>query len=342
MTLALVGLLASALAGGQFAAAAPAPSLAEVQRRVDALQHQAEQATEAYNETQAQLSSLQVRVYAAKTRLAQQKTVLTRTRAQLGQLAADLYRQGELSSLDLFLGDNPDSALTRAGLVSTIGDRRAQLVQKYQQTQAQLAQDAAQVSAQEQSMAAANAKLRQQRTLITAKTAEAQAQLDRLKASQRAALQRANRAQQRKSLSQALGRTVPAASGSPVGMSCSAVGVQAPNGRVAAVLAFACAQLGDPYQWAASGPNSYDCSGLTMAAWRHGGVSLPHSSSQQAGYGTRIPISALRPGDLVFFYSPISHVGIYLGHGLMIHAPHTGDVVRVAAMYSSPVAAVRL
>jgi cell wall-associated NlpC family hydrolase len=117
---------------------------------------------------------------------------------------------------------------------------------------------------------------------------------------------------------------------------------KASNSRARAALAFACHQLGDPYAWAADGPNSWDCSGLTMKSWAAGGVSLPHSSQLQAQYGTRVGSSSLQPGDLVFFNSPISHVGIYLGAGLMVHAPHTGDVVRVASLYETPSTAVRL
>lgn len=78
-----------------------------------------------------------------------------------------------------------------------------------------------------------------------------------------------------------------------------------------------------------------------MAAWRAAGVSLPHSSGMQYGYGTHVSQSQLQPGDLVFFYSPISHVGIYIGEGLMIHAPHPGDVVKVTAIDTMPFVAAR-
>ena len=87
-------------------------------------------------------------------------------------------------------------------------------------------------------------------------------------------------------------------------------------------------QIGDPYVYGAAGPDSFDCSGLTMYAWRAGGVSLPHSSQAQYSGTTHVPISALQPGDLVFFYSDIHHVAIYSGGGMMIEAPHTGAYVR--------------
>jgi cell wall-associated NlpC family hydrolase len=102
------------------------------------------------------------------------------------------------------------------------------------------------------------------------------------------------------------------------------------------------AQLGDPYRWGAGGPGAFDCSGLTSFAWRAAGVSLPHSSAAQYGSGRRVSRSDLRPGDLVFFYSPISHVGIYVGGGKMIDAPYPGSSVKITSISSMPyVGAVR-
>ncbi|MBV9283571.1 MAG: C40 family peptidase [Acidimicrobiia bacterium] len=94
------------------------------------------------------------------------------------------------------------------------------------------------------------------------------------------------------------------------------------------------AQLGKPYVWAAAGPDSYDCSGLTMYAWHAGGVSLAHSAAMQYDETARIALSQLAPGDLVFFYTPIEHVGIYVGGGQMIDAPYTGAVVRYDSIYN--------
>jgi len=99
---------------------------------------------------------------------------------------------------------------------------------------------------------------------------------------------------------------------------------------------FARAQLGKPYHWGGAGPDSYDCSGLTMMAWKAGGVSLPHSSQSQYSSTTHVPLSAVQPGDLIFYYSDIHHVGIYVGGGQIIAATHTGDYVRQMSMYYSP------
>lgn len=147
--------------------------------------------------------------------------------------------------------------------------------------------------------------------------------------------QAASRSSSRSPLSGGNGSSPAAAStsaGSSVATTCAGITVQAPDARVRAVIDFACAQLGKPYRWGATGPGSYDCSGFTMAAWRQGGVNLPHSSRAQYGSGTRVSRSDLRPGDLVFSYQPISHVGIYLGGGRMIASPSSGDVVKISPM----------
>jgi len=173
-----------------------------------------------------------------------------------------------------------------------------------------------------------NTRLRLHRNDVTRHLVETQNLLATLKAQERAAVLAATRA--------------PGIAGPGGTLTCNSFAVRAPDARVKAVLTFACAQVGDPYVWAGAGPHIWDCSGLTMAAWRQAGVSIPHSSRIQATYGQRVPFGSLRAGDLVFFHSPISHVGIYLGGGMMLHAPHTGDVVKVAPLFETPSAAVRL
>ncbi|MPQ99043.1 hypothetical protein GB931_14155 [Modestobacter sp. I12A-02628] len=96
------------------------------------------------------------------------------------------------------------------------------------------------------------------------------------------------------------------------------------------------AQRGKPYVWAGSGPGSFDCSGLTQFAYAAAGISLPHSSRAQSTIGAPVARADLQPGDLVFFYSPVGHVGVYIGNGQIVHAPTRGDVVKVsdlATMY---------
>jgi cell wall-associated NlpC family hydrolase len=107
----------------------------------------------------------------------------------------------------------------------------------------------------------------------------------------------------------------------------------APNGNAQAAIDAAYSVIGTPYVWGAADPDvGFDCSGLTMWAWAHAGVSLPHSSAMQYQSVAHISQSDAQPGDLVFFYSPISHVGLYIGGGQMIDANHTGDVVNVRSV----------
>lgn len=115
-----------------------------------------------------------------------------------------------------------------------------------------------------------------------------------------------------------------------------------PSPKAALVVAYAVQQLGKPYVFAAAGPETFDCSGLTLMAWNQAGVSMAHFAATQYETFPRVSVDALEPGDLVFFYPTIHHVGIYIGDGKMIHAPHTGDVVRVASIFrASLVGAVR-
>ncbi len=112
--------------------------------------------------------------------------------------------------------------------------------------------------------------------------------------------------------------------------------VAAPTAAAQVAVDTALAQLGKSYVWGGSGPNSFDCSGLTQFAYAAAGISLPHSSRMQSGIGTPVALADLRPGDLVFHYSPVSHVGMYIGNGRMVHAPTAGDVVKITEMRYMP------
>jgi cell wall-associated NlpC family hydrolase len=116
-------------------------------------------------------------------------------------------------------------------------------------------------------------------------------------------------------------------------------GIPRPLSTTGVALAWAFAELGKPYVWGATGPNSFDCSGLTQFVWRQAGVAIPRVAADQDAWSIPVPLSQLLPGDLVFFgRTDIHHVGIYIGDGLMINAPHTGDVVRVSSIWWSDLA----
>ena len=106
------------------------------------------------------------------------------------------------------------------------------------------------------------------------------------------------------------------------------------SGAARTAVSTALAQVGDPYVWGAAGPGSFDCSGLTQYAYTAAGVSLPHSSSMQSQMGASVPSSAMAPGDLLFYYSPVSHVAMYIGNGQMVHASTSGQPVKVVSVDS--------
>jgi cell wall-associated NlpC family hydrolase len=125
-------------------------------------------------------------------------------------------------------------------------------------------------------------------------------------------------------------------SSNPSDIGTAPANLPAPSGGAAAAIAYARAQIGKPYVYAGTGPGAYDCSGLTMMAWAQGGVGMSHGSQSQWASFPKVPIPQLQPGDLVFFGSsgPSNHhVGIYIGGGTMIEAPHTGAYVRYASIY---------
>ncbi|MFB6961268.1 NlpC/P60 family protein [Streptomyces sp. NPDC056309] len=136
------------------------------------------------------------------------------------------------------------------------------------------------------------------------------------------------------------GTSTGSSTGSGTGTSTDAGSSTGYAAKAATVIDFARAQIGKPYVWGASGPGSYDCSGLTQASWKSAGISLPRTTWDQVKAGTTVSVSAAQPGDLVFFYDDISHVGIYIGNGMMIHAPHSGANVREESIYYMPIHSV--
>ncbi|MGR8008830.1 NlpC/P60 family protein [Streptomyces hypolithicus] len=173
--------------------------------------------------------------------------------------------------------------------------------------------------------------------------AEAEAEAERQRTQQEQEQQREEEARQDEPTPSAPGTTPgtgkpPATTPDPGSGSGAGLGSgDAYSAKAEKVLAFARAQIGKPYVWGAAGPSSYDCSGLTQGAWKAAGVSLPRTTWDQVKVGSRVPTDDLKPGDLVFFYDDISHVGIYIGGGKMIHAPKPGANVREESIYYMPI-----
>jgi cell wall-associated NlpC family hydrolase len=318
------------------AAADPRPTLDQVRKQVDSLHEQAEAATEKYNDTREKIAGLQLQVSAAQLKVSEQQKAVAMAQTDLSSIAVDSYKAGDLATLSLFFNDDPDRYLAADGLVTSLADRRANAVESLKRQRQLLVGGMTDVQEQQQRLQQAMKDLQATRTDILAKLDDATATLGRLTEAERARLGQMRSGSERTSLAD-LGVKVPSSGR----LGCADVPITIPAGKVGKVLSYACAQIGDPYHWGGDGPSSFDCSGLTMMAWKQAGVSLPHNAAAQASEGTRVSRSQLEAGDLVFFHSPISHVGIYIGNGLMLHAPQTGDVVKIVPMRSDMVSATR-
>lgn len=338
--------LFSETAGAAPAAPAPQPSIAEVKAKVDALMHQAEVATETYNGAKEKTTAQNATVNRMLAQAAQKTQALNDSRRVLGQYAAAQYRTGGDDSTGRFLmASDPQDLMDQTHMADVLGKRQKSAVESYRVQQAaatqqriEAAKSLATLTAQQAQLRAAKAdvqtKLGAAQKLLNSLTAQEKARLAALQAKQEEearkkaaaiAAQEKARAAAAKKAAASSSTSTPPASTTPA------------NASVAdKAIAFARTQLGDPYVWGATGPNSWDCSGLTQAAYKAAGVTLPRTTGDQVNVGTRVSESDMQPGDLIFFYSDHSHVGIYIGGGEMIHAPHTGTVVKIAPITEMP------
>lgn len=326
-TLALAGAAtAGSVTGAGAAPAEPAPTATQVRAKVDRLYHDAEVATEKYNGAKEEAATATRAVDALADEAARRTARLNTARHALGSLATAQYRSGTLDpAVQLALSSDPDAYLQRASYLDRVGDRQNGLLSGIRRQVSQITRVKARADQETERLAARRAELREHRTAIRTKLADARKLLDTLTADERAAYERAAGARHGGGPSHA-------------DRSAGRVPVAAPGSRAAQAIAFAHGAIGKPYVWGATGPNAFDCSGLTQAAWKAAGVSLPRTTYTQINAGARIPRSQLAPGDLVFFYSGISHVGLYIGGGQMIHAPRPGAPVRIAPVDEMPFA----
>ena len=307
------------------AGAVPAPTVKEVRARIAALHAEAEAATERYDAVHEQMTGLDLKLSVARTKLDQEHKALTAARKELARWAAEQYKAGDLSTLALLLSDDADRFLQNDGLYRSLAEQRTTAVSGLVEEQRSVLATTTDIQEQQQQLERSRHDLDVARQDVERKLADAERELARLTGPQRAQLAAADEADDRQGLSQQ-GVTLPPGRRA----TCQDVAIPDVDARVAKVISYACAQLGDPYRWGASGPSRFDCSGLVLAAWGQAGVSLPHNAASQASAGRPVGRSDLRPGDVVFFYRPIGHDGIYIGNGLMIHAPRTGDSVKIA------------
>jgi peptidoglycan DL-endopeptidase CwlO len=289
------------------------PDLEEVRADVDRLYHEAEIASERYNDIRLRVDRSREELTALRRDLRRQTQTAEDVRQEVTATVVARYQGNAFSSTSqVLLSRDPDAFLETLSTVAAYDEQQAQLMEAYavEARRLQLRQQA--LRRELAGMRKDEDRLERQKEQIEARAAEADELLASLEAEQRRAL--------------AEEQTAEAEQAAP----------EPASGGAAAVVDFALAQVGKAYVWASSGPSSYDCSGLTMMAWAQAGVSLPHSSGAQMSAGTPVSESELLPGDLVFYYSPVSHVGIYIGNGQIVDAANPSTGVRVATLHSMP------
>ncbi|MEV2216241.1 NlpC/P60 family protein [Streptomyces sp. NPDC050997] len=348
----------------QSAQAAPVddrPSLEEVEQKVDDLYRQAESATDKYNAAKEKTGKQRKRVDTLLDDVAQRTQKLNEAREELGSFAAAQYRTGASApdTATFLLADSPQDYFDQTQLMGRLTNRQKGAVDDYTVEQSATMEKRKEATESLQSFTESQGDLKTAKATVQKKLAGARALLSQLTAEEKARLaaieekkkQEAERkaaelaeqqaaAEQKAREEAAQQQDSGSSTGSTSSGSSSTSGSasdSAPDASYATkaekALAFARAQIGKPYVWGATGPGSYDCSGLTQAAWKAAGVSLPRTTYDQVNAGTTVALSAAQPGDLVFFYDDISHVGVYIGNGMMIHAPKPGAYVREESIY---------
>ena len=306
--------------------AEPQLTPSQVKAEVDQLYQEAEAATEKYNGAKEKAEAAETRLGGLRDEAARRTEQLNEERDALGSIAAAQYRGGGLDpAMQLALTDDPDRYLDNAEFVERAGNRQAASVANVRRQLREIEQLRGAAHIELASLRSRQAELKRHKKTITGKLGAARRLMSQLPAEERAALGDDG------------GRASRAATGARENLTTpGAATTEAPNSRAAAAVSFAYAKLGSPYVWGATGPDAFDCSGLIQAAYRSAGVSLPRTTYAQIDAGRRVSRSELLPGDLVFFYSGITHVGLYIGNGQMIHAPNPSAPVRVAPITEMP------
>jgi cell wall-associated NlpC family hydrolase len=299
------------------AAAAPGEATTPEQatQMVAEASHDLEIVTEQLNTAKVQLDEQQAAADKAEQAVLDAQAQLDALDGQIRQIARSAYTGDGLTQIDVLLtSDSAEDFLSQLGTLDAIAGHTNDVL-----TEVSAAAEAADAARTEADAAAAAAKktydeIAAQQADLEAQIADYQEQYEALTAAQRTAVNTAH-------AGQAVSSPVPS-------------GIVAPSQAAQVAVDTALAQVGDPYVWGAGGPDAFDCSGLTQYSYSAAGVALPHSSSMQSGMGVPVSVSDLQPGDLLFYYSPVSHVAMYIGNGQMVHASTSGTPVQVVSFNS--------
>jgi peptidoglycan DL-endopeptidase CwlO len=308
----------------------PAPERPSVTQQLTDLQQlyrRAEQATETYNATEEKLKRQRAEVSRLDTALARARLSLHDSRRAAGRLARQQYQGSTDISpyVRLLLARNPQQALDEGHVIGQLARERAETIGRLtgnEKKAADLARRAREALDERLSLAE---RQRKDRDAVLRRLKDVEALLASLTPEQLAAVAEleksdVDKAQRRLVTSGALGDRA-----------------RRPSPAGDRALRYAVGQLGKPYEWGAEGPKSYDCSGLTAQAWDHAGTPIPRTSQEQWAQLPRIPLKQLRPGDPVLYFPEATHVAMYLGEGMVLQAPRTGETVRVSPVATYPI-----
>lgn len=287
-----------------------APSLGEIEKQIDEAWNRLEPIIEMHNATRQDLAAKKKRAEALDKKIQPLRLQVELAMSKVGQFAARAYKGENTSAFNAILTTGSPTTFVRQ---LEVLDQVARWQQKEIQSVVELEQ---RYAAQKAPLDALVAQLGKTEAELAAKKKQIDAEIARLQ----------------KLRLQVYGSTVSLGSLRPA--PCPAT---YPGGAAGTAVKFACAQIGKPYVWAADGPDSYDCSGLTMAAWAKAGVYLPHNAAAQRRSMPYVSRANLRPGDLVFYYSDLHHVGMYVGDGWIVHASQAGVPVKMSRMDASPI-----
>lgn len=296
------------------------PDIDDVKVKVDRLYEQAEHAQERLNDAKVKLADVTADLEALRQDQARQQARLDAVRSQVAGSIVDQYQGQGISAVgQVVVSDDPSAFLEQLTTMSEYNDMQSDMFGDYAKELKALNIRKSETRERQDEAEALEKDLAAQKAEVDKNYDAAKALLGDLEEKEQAAILEASRSGDISRL--------PDISAS---------------GRAAAAVQYAMAQVGKAYVYGAAGPSAFDCSGLTMMAWAQAGVGLPHSSSAQFSSGPRISESDLQPGDLVFYYSPISHVGMYIGNGLIVNAENPSAGVKVTGLHAMPyVGAVR-
>jgi cell wall-associated NlpC family hydrolase len=280
-----------------------APSPGQVEAQIEAAWNKLETVIEQYNSLHTQYTTNKAKADALAKQIAPLRLQVDVALARVGAVSAQLYKHGPNSKLNALLASGSPSSFLEQ--LSTLN----QIARSEEKSVASVVESVTKYNKEKQPLDALVALQQKQDADLAAQKASIEKQIADLQKQRLAAY----------------GTTSGTGSLRPVPCPYEYIG-----GAAGKAVAYACSHIGAPYVWAAAGANSFDCSGLTLASWAAAGVSLYHGARDQKAESTPVARANVRPGDLVFFYSDVHHVGIVVGGGWMVHAPNSGDVVRMA------------